>query len=296
MADFENPILSILCDAEPPVRWLIPELFLQGTQVVLAGGAGAGKSYVSYYIALAIAAGIQAMGGIVPAGEPKVVLYFDEENSEQDRNKYIRRCWNGLMKENKITDPFPYYERLVENFWPMNFHLGAPDWKDRAFECIENIVAIRGQSPHMMVFDTATPAFNIEDENSNSEATKATKGVRELQLVCDPVATATILKHAKFKVEGERRTIRGAKAWLGAVDGVIFQVKATGRPRSDGLALTRLEPDKTRAYGLSRTVYITPRWTDNAEKKTGLLLFGSYEASKEHKLADKKKGSDEDDE
>ena len=84
--------------------------------------------------------------------------------------------------------------------------------------------------------------------------------------------------------------MRGAKAWHSAPDGVMFQVKTRGRPRKDGLSLTRLEPDKTRAYGLSRIVYITPEWTDN--QRTGLVLHGSYNPDKEHK---KREELDEDD-
>ncbi len=277
-----NEILDILCGPEEDPHWLIPNLFLQGALICLAGEAGAGKSYVSYTMGLAIASGLSTFSGLIPASsEPKRVLYFDEENSLQDRNKYLRRSWFGLMKQNKVKDDSTYLERLDENFWVCSFHLGTEGWQDAARYAIEQV------QPHVIIFDTATPAFNIEDENSNSEATQAVKDVRILMKLCDPVCTAIILKHAKMRTEkGGRRSMRGAKAWQGAADGVMFQVAATGRPRRDGLKLTRLEPDKTRAFGLRQTIYISPSWTD--EDRNGLLLEASYSATKEHKHAEAK--------
>jgi hypothetical protein len=268
----DNPILDILLAPDEDPDWLIPEMILQGTCVLLAGDAGAGKSYVSYTMGLALAAGCEALSGIVPAGTPKRVLYFDEENSTGDRDKYLKRSYFGLFKDGKGPD---IYE-LADNFLPVQFELGDVDWFDRAAYFVEQ------WQPHLMVFDTATPAFNIQDENSNSEATVAIKQVRRLMAMTDPKATAIILKHAKVSSEkGAPRMIRGAKAWKGAADQLMFQVRAQGRPRKGGLQLTRLVPDKSRAYGLSQTIFITPSWTD--EDKTGLALAGSYEPNKEHR-------------
>lgn len=235
-----------------------------------------GKSQISYIIALAIASGCRAFSGIVPAGEPRRVLYFDEENSAQDRNRYLRRAWRGLTHANDGVEPD--LGRLQENFWPMHFTLGDDDWQDIAAHAIEQV------KPHAMFFDTATPAFNIQDENSNSEATHAIKKLRELMAMTDPVATAIVLKHAKLRTQKGRRTMRGAKAWQGSADSVIFQVKATGRPRKDGLSLTRMYNDKTRAFGLDQPVFFSPKYLDGDERKV-LLIDGSHEPDRAHKEA-----------
>ncbi len=145
-----------------------------------------------------------------------------------------------------------------------------------------------------MVFDTATPCFNIEDENNNSEATRAMNDIRKLMAMVEPTASAIILKHAKVSADkGGPRMIRGAKAWKGAVDQQLFLVRAKGRPRKGGLQLTRLMPDKGRAYALSDTIFITPSWTD--ERRSGLLLEGSYQASREHKDKLRAEEGDEED-
>jgi hypothetical protein len=142
------------------------------------------------------------------------------------------------------------------------------------------------------VVDTATPALHIEDENNNAEASRAIKGLRAIAGLVAPPATVLVLRHAKTRERGGRRTMRGATVWSGQTDATWFQVRARGRPRRDGLALTRLEPDKIRAYGLRQVIYITPAWTDT--DRSGLTLVGSYRASVAHREAEKGEEADED--
>lgn len=265
--------MEILCGDEVPPVWLITDMLIQGGFFCLVGESGAGKSYVSYTMALAIAAGCKGLNGLVPRGEPKRVLYFDDENSQQDRDKYLRRAWIGLTK---LNGKEPDLGRLHTNFWPLSFQLGTDDWAETVSKWVVD------KRPHCIIFDTANACFNIDDENSNAEAGKAIKRIKSLMREVTPTATAIVLKHAKTRTEkGQVRTTRGAKIWKDQSDSMLFQVKAGGRPRKDGLSLTRLIPDKIRAYGLQRPIYITPRWTDDA--RTGLVLEGSYSAGKEHR-------------
>lgn len=269
----DNKIVDILCAEERPPDWLVPELLTQGSFVTLVGESGAGKSNVSYVLALAVASGCKAFGGLVPKGKPRRVLYFDDENSQQDRDKYLRRAWLGLTAANGKE---PDLGLLMQNFWPLSFQLGTDDWSDTMEEWIGHI------KPHFIVVDTAPACFNIDDENNNAEASRNIKEMKKLMRLTTPVATALVLKHAKTRTErGQIRTVRGAKVWKDMSDSVLFQVKAGGRPRNDGLSLTRLVPDKIRAYGLQKPIYITPRWTD--KERTGLVLEGSYTAGKDHK-------------
>ena len=282
--NYSNPILDVLLAEESEPDWLIPEMMLQGTLVLLAGEAGAGKSLLSYTIALALASGRPALSSIVPEGEPKTILYFDDENSEGDRNKYLTRAWHGLVDNHGQK---PDEGLLYEHFYPVHFRLGESNWFDVAARFVEHF------QPQAMFFDTAAACFDIEDENDNSQATKAVKQIRALMRIPEVTATAIVLKHANVVSDKGRRTIRGAKAWKSMADQTIFQVKVPGRPRKDGLSLTRMEPDKARAYGLSRTVHITPSFTD--PKKIGCMLEGSYRASREHrqKLQEEGYGDDE---
>lgn len=272
----ENPIIDILYGEEQPPDWLVPEMLLQGTMVCYAGEPGTGKSYVSYTIAIAVASGCAALSGLIQAGEPRRVLYFDEENSRQDRNKYLRRVFQGLTYQNKEE---PDIKHLALNLWcPPEGTLGNEDWRERAAEWIEWV------RPHLIIFDTASPCFCIEDENDNGKANAVIKEVKALKRLVDPVATALVIRHAKSRVEGQRRSMRGAKTWHGSVDGVIFQVKAAGRPRKDGLSLTRMESDKVRAYGFSGRIYITPEYIN--DQRSGMQLLASRDPNKAHTAAE----------
>lgn len=273
--DFENPILDILTAEEIPPEWLIRDILVQGSFMTLIGESGAGKSYVSYTLGLAVAAGVPALSGIVPRATPRRVLYFDDENSQQDRDKYLRRAWLGLAAANRNE---PDLGLLEKNFWPVSFELGGDNWVDRAEELIVQI------QPHFIVFDTANACTNVDDENSNAEASRAIKHMKRLMRTnadMGIVASNMAIKHAKTRTEkGQIRTVRGAKVWKDMSDSVLFQVKLGGRPRKDGLSGTRLVPDKVRAYGLQRPIYIDPVWTDRA--RTGLQLNASYKSTREH--------------
>ena len=81
-----------------------------------------------------------------------------------------------------------------------------------------------------------------------------------------------VLKHARVHKKREERAIRGAKAWKGACDSLIFHTRAPGRPREDGLHSSYLWPDKARAFGLKDRVQVTPEWVPRGAKKVGIAL------------------------
>lgn len=271
MADTEldgyaNVILDILYAPETEPDWLIPGLLLQGGVVCLAGQPAAGKSYVSYTIGLAVASGAPALSGIIPAGEPRTVVYFDQENGKQDRDAYIRRAWHGL---GHINGRKPDSKMLDKYFHPIHFKLGVTDGWEETVETY--IVALQ---PRLVVFDTATSCFAPANENDNSEANREIQAIRRLITLTSPECTAVVLRHAATIKEGEKRRMRGAQGWQSFTDGVLFQTKTAGRPRNDGLNKTYIDSDKTRAFGLEsgKRIEISPRWTDDL--KTGLALYG----------------------
>lgn len=282
--ELENNIVDILTAERGQIEWLVPGLFLQGNMLCYAGEPGTGKSMTMYSIGLAIAAGLPLFGNLMPASEPKRVVYFDQENSQQDRDEYLRRAFTGLCTQYGVK-PHHLHEKLMDNFWPRHFELGCDNWKDVASYVVDQV------RPHLIVVDTATPTFDIEDENDNAEASRAINDLRGVMRITTPVASSLVMRHAKMRSEkGGRRTMRGAKVWHSATDGVLFQVKAAGRPRKDGLSLTRIEPDKVRAFGLKQSIYITPEWT--GRKEEGLMLQGSYSANRDHARAEKEEDAD----
>ncbi len=267
----ETDILDLLLSPDNPPQWVIPDFLPQETMLIYCGDAGVGKSFTWYTISLALASGMSAMSGFIPSGEPKRVLYYDDENSMPDRAKYAKMAYTGLIAQNGGEEPD--LQLINDNFMAAHFRLGHPGWADAMRFDIENF------QPHIVVVDTAASCFNIENENDNSEAQVVIRQLRSLMRVCEPGASMVIAKHANTPGAVGGKTVRGAKSWKGQSDQMVFHCKSPGKPRGDGLSRTRISPDKKRAYALQSTLYITPHWTD--KKRSGIVLEASYKPSKE---------------
>lgn len=238
-------LLDLLTHEPGEPSWLVRGMLPRGTMVTLAGEPGVGKSSISYLLAYCTALGLPFLG--FPT-TPCPVIYFDEENSHADFTKYNHRIWHGLGQP-----PIPDLNDSLHLY-----HMTLVDrWQPRMLE------AAKLHRPGLIIIDTATPALHIKDENDNAEASLAIQNLRAVQRAAANDCTVLILKHEKQRDQGQhRRTVRGAKVWLGAVDQTLYHaIPQGGRRRADGLRTTILEPDKMRAYGLEHAVKITVRWT-----------------------------------
>lgn len=222
--------------------WIVKDMIPLGTMIVLAGEAGAGKSYLMYALMYAIGAEQPFLGH---ATVPTRVLYFDEENAEPDFLQYNQWAWAAA----EARPP----EQLDESLRIEHFAL-LGGWK------APMVQAIKEHRPGLVIIDTATPALHIQDENDNAEANRAIQALRAIRQAAGHPITFIVLKHERQRDEaGHRRTIRGAKVWLGAFDQVLYHVIAPGaKRRKDGTRLTRLEPDKLRAFALDHVIAIDP--------------------------------------
>jgi RecA-family ATPase len=243
-------------------HWLVRDMIPRGTMVILAGEAGAGKSTLMYCLAYAVATGLPFLGHQT---FPTNVLYFDEENGEPDWLQYNQWAWAGLG--------CPPVEELDERLRLEHFALVA-GWKEVMAKTIKE------HQPGLVIVDTASPAFHIKDENDNAEATRIMQVLRHIRQLGDNT-TFIVLKHEKHRGEEHTadgaRTIRGAKAWLGAFDQVLYHVIANGaKRRKDGTRLTQLEPSKLRAFALKHRIRIDPSWTGSEPKGLILNAFPLY--------------------
>lgn len=239
-------------------HWIIKDLLPRGTTTILAGEAGAGKSFLSYCIAYSVSIGLPVLGHTTV---PTKVLYFDEENGEPDFIQYNQWVWAGLGQ--------PDFGLLDTNL-RIEHGILVTGWQERMLMLMEE------HRPGLVVIDTATPCFSVKDENDNAEANEIMRKLRHFRQSIGQETTFLILKHERMRDDvGHRRTIRGAKVWLGAADQVIFHVIARGRRRADGLRKTKLVPDKMRAFGLRQTLLLDPQWRDSDPK--GLIINASID-------------------
>lgn len=248
---------DVWADDLPPPPWLLPHIMMSGQMIILAGDAGVGKSLLALVWAHSLAAGIKILGNNV---KPVKVLYINEENSYYDMREYLRWArfgMNGideeLLKANLRVEQFSL--TLSDIRWFDNLRMLCDDWK-----------------PSLIVIDTATPSCQIQDEDKNGEASIAIGHLRRAIRASAKGCGMLVLKHAKIIRKGEDRTIRGAKAWKGACDGLIFHTRTAGRARDDGLHCTYLWPDKSRAFGLKKRLKISPCWVNQGTKRQGILL------------------------
>lgn len=215
---------------------------------ILAGDPGVGKSVLSYSLALALASGTPFLGRPV---EKRKVLYFDEENSEQDLRAYLHTLWLGMGQPDLAT--------LNANLHIEHFGLAAAIRSP--YDLMKHYAGEFG--PDLIVLDTATPICRIMDENSNSEASQAIRQLRLVRGAASPHCTVLTLKHARRDDAGNKN-IRGAKGWLGEFDGVLYHTLSPGRKPKTGWRSTRLESGKVRAHGLRHPIKIVPIGSDEA--------------------------------
>jgi len=99
-----------------------------------------------------------------------------------------------------------------------------------------------------------------------------------VQAAADSNTSILILKHARLVHDStgnypDRYKMRGASAWDGGSDGILFHLAPPGRPPS-GLRPTYLLPEKTRAFGLRTRLDITAKWTSSERDLSGITLTG----------------------
>ena len=249
--------------AEPPKpMWLVPDLILADTMIVLAGDPGVGKSVLSYGLGMSLALSADFLGRPVACGR---TLYFDEENSAQDRRGYLDTLWRGFG--------CPPPALIQEAFRLEHFTLAASH--DDPYERMAALAV--EHRPALIVLDTATPICRIKDENDNAEASRVIRRLRAVRSSAPPGCTMLILKHARVEREkghGKviRRDIRGAKAWRGECDGLIFHVAKEGRPPKSGWRDTFIEPGKTRAHGLRDHLRVIPEPVNGGHHLRAIIL------------------------
>lgn len=252
------PIRDLVTLVQTPTQephWVVKGILPRGSMTVLAGEAGTGKSLLCYHLSLCAALGLPFLGTYATCQTR--VLYIDEENGLPDATRYWQWSWRGAGCPDPATlRAITFAHMALGHAWESTL-----------------LTLAKTHQPGLIIIDTATPALQIIDENDNAEASRKIQTLRTAQAAADNETAIVVLKHAKVQDEkGHRRTIRGAKTWLGSVDSVLFHSYNVGRPGK--LRQTLLTPDKVRAFGLDHSIKITPSWTAADEPK-GLVLKGS---------------------
>lgn len=263
------PLLDLVQDSKKPPAWILPDILAQDSIICLAGVAGIGKSVFCYALSIAVAAELPFLGRQTVQ---RKVLYLDEENGPANQPTYFTWAWRGLGS--------PNLESLESSLRIERQTIYA--YQGRWADAIAEIS--RECRPGLIILDTTTPICRIKDENDNAEATRIIQALRYIQAAAGAHTTIIALRHARVEKErgahgevvGVHRKMRGATAWEGSTDGVLFHLGYPGASKRDGLRTTYLTSDKTRAFGLREDLIITPHWVYGPEGEKGLELAGNF--------------------
>jgi hypothetical protein len=195
------------------------DVVTRGTVAVLAGQPGIGKSTLLRYLVQAIAAGTTYLGKRTSPGGCSV-LVLDYETPDAFRRAFWREVYGdeiASIESIHIATELPSISRV-----------GA--------EAV--IAAAKASSARLVVIDTLSAAFEIENENDNAEMEDV---VRTLRTIAKAGLAVLVLAHPSKQGED----LRGASALKGGID-TLLTFKVDGNVPADG-------PDETTRFALKVT-------------------------------------------
>jgi len=195
------------------VDWVIQDNIPEGVGL-LAGYAGVGKTVVVSVLACTVA-GFNELQSDVIAKVHRKVVFFTEDDAQLNRNLYGMR--QKLGQEDQKID-FGQFAQWVHIFpsqriTPVEMRAKI-EWTVKEFTVNHPVL---GDVPPLIVFDTASANFDLEDENSSAQVGKAMSCLKELHLVTK--APIWILAHLAKSTKGLtideliNTSARGSGAW-----------------------------------------------------------------------------------
>ena len=236
--------MAQIADIETPQPKLILKPWLREGQVtIIYGNFGTGKSLltilIGYLVGLRDFNDREAQIGTWQVKNPTGCLYLDGELGLVEMEERIKQYeWIGRQhgKYRMRVFSLPEYQMATED--PFSLSMRVNQMK---------IIKWLKEHPNykLIVLDSASTLFGLEDENSNSEwSNKINPFLRDLRAL----GVACILLHHSGK--DAKRGLRGASA-MGAMAHNIYRiVKHTDCDPDDGEAWFTLLKDKQRTGGL----------------------------------------------
>jgi RecA-family ATPase len=202
-----------------PVRWVISGWIAAGEVVCFAGLPGVGKSTAFASLSLVVAGYGKEMGSNVPCDRPRKVAIVSEHPEQYERLLFAMSSAHGLNTEAVARD--------VLLFETVRLARG-----EVAREFAHLIDQLTTSEPPLIVLDTASASFALDDENANSEVAAVLAALKPT--VTESGAALWIISHAAKAVSREDSEItpRGAGAWMGDVHGTGSVFQDRGSPES----------------------------------------------------------------
>jgi hypothetical protein len=235
------------CEMEFPLQENILNGIERGEVVNCSAITDRGKSTLWRNIAISIACG-REFPPVVRAGKSRRVLYTDFETRWRKLRPGITTMLGRLTQAERamISDNLHTIADCRINNWPLSLSLN-PHWNILESE-------IQRLRPDVVIIDTLTTAFDIQNENDNSEASRTMKKLSALAEKWDCVVV--FLHHiGKLKQEegGTAQSVyrsRGGSAYSGCAHAIINLL-----PDKDSKDRFTLECPKLKGEHFENTVF-----------------------------------------
>jgi hypothetical protein len=266
----------IFGDREEPIEYIVDGFFESGVGV-LAGAPGGGKTNAMVPFSL-IAAGLLEAPGLRAELRRKVV-YISEHPSQVGRIlKSIKKANPGIDKA-ELRDWFKVF----------------PSARRSLSEVAKILEVVKAEYSYtdacgylvrpLVIFDTASACFNLENENDNSQVAEV---IATLKAANIPILVVAHTPKALKRADLDQLTVRGGGAWEGDAHQVffLFEDEAIGR-RVIGISKVRFLPAFWEIhFGLSEPFdeIVEVPWDGQAQRVTfvhGVPEIGSREERQE---------------
>lgn len=228
------------------VNWVLEDNIPEGIGLI-AGAAGVGKTTAIAPLAC-IAAGFFENGSDVTAKVHRMVVIYSEDDAQ------LNRIFFGMLRHleevNGTPVDFDQFKKRVHIF--PSKRITPVEMKAKSLWAVKHFSLTHpklGEIPPLIIFDTASANFDLEDENSSSQVGKAMAALKEVYLITKAPMwiAAHLVKAAKGMTIDDLLNIsaRGSGAW----EADCYWTAVLGR-ESDSSRKTILKIDKERTGGL----------------------------------------------
>jgi len=208
---------------------IMPPLFNAGTQAMLYGNAGAGKTYLMQAMGIATAYKVPLLGWQPEAPSP--VLYVDGEMQLVEMQNRSRALLRGILETiDHIWEPF---HLVTADLQPHGIgKLDSPAGAQALFDLVDRL------KPRLVILDNLSCLTSPEDDNSSA----SWNAVQELLLAMRRRHIAVLVGHHSGKSGQQRGTSRKAD-----ILDVILRLSPIANAENDGRTRVLIEFEKGRA-------------------------------------------------
>ncbi len=191
-----------------PARWLFPQLIEQGTCAVIGAEPKAGKSWVTFDLAIALATGQRFLNDFTPAERGTTLLYSPEGSSRSQHGRLVGLCWGREIPPELVLPHVRFIDAHVDlNIEDHAARLGA---------------TIDATGARLVVIDPMVSAAMGIDENASGDVMRILNPLRAI-IKARPNCALIVVHHTNKMARGQAMSLglRGSSAIMGWLDTLI---------------------------------------------------------------------------